>query len=110
MRPASAKAKGRKLQNELRDRLLTAFPELHPSDVKCAIMGERGEDVHLSLAAQLRFPFSVECKNVERLNIHAALEQATKNADGRTPLVVFRKNRTITYAALPLDTLLEILR
>ena len=30
----SAKAKGRVGQQEVRDRLLKAFPELHPDDVK----------------------------------------------------------------------------
>ena len=109
MTPKSAKAKGRRLQAEVRERILAAHPHLEPADVKCAIMGERGEDLHFSPAARKVFPFSVEAKNVESLNVWKALEQAQANANGAHPLLVFKRNRTDIYAALPLDTLLALL-
>ena len=39
-------------------------------------MGDSGEDILLSPAARKLFPFSVECKNQEKLNIWSSLEQA----------------------------------
>jgi hypothetical protein len=33
MRPSSAKAKGRRLQNQIRELILENFPQLHPDDV-----------------------------------------------------------------------------
>ena len=78
--------------------------------MKTAIMGESGEDVHLSPAARKLFPFSVEAKNQERLNIWKALEQAYANAkEGATPLVVFSRNHSKTYVALEFEDLLTLL-
>ena len=108
MRPQSAKAKGRRLQQETRDAILAAFPGLHPDDVRSTSMGASGEDLLLSPAAREMVPFSIECKNVESLNIHKAIEQAS----GRKypPLVVFRKNNTPAYVALPFDRFLTLLK
>ena len=41
MKSRSAKAKGRRLQQQVRDLLLERFsPELEPDDIRSAIMGE----------------------------------------------------------------------
>lgn len=110
MRPSSAKAKGRRLQDAIRTAILARFPSLEGDDVKCAIMGESGEDIHLSPAARKLFPFSVEAKNQERLNIWDALKQAEENAKpGAAPLVVFKRNRSKTYAAVDFDDLLRLM-
>ena len=37
--------------------------------------------------------FHLEIKRMERLNIHAAMHQAERDADGRIPAVVHRRNR-----------------
>lgn len=108
MKTSSAKAKGRRAQQEVRNAILEAFPALEPDDVKCAVMGESGEDVKLSPAARKKFPFSIEVKNVERLNIWQALTQAEANAEKYTPLLAFRRNRTKMYVALPLAAFLEL--
>lgn len=108
MKTSSAKAKGRRAQQEVRNAILEAFPALEPDDVKCAVMGESGEDVKLSPAARKKFPFSIEVKNVERLNIWQALTQAEANAEKYTPLLAFRRNRTRMYVALPLAAFLEL--
>ncbi|MEE8607947.1 MAG: hypothetical protein V3S55_10090 [Nitrospiraceae bacterium] len=107
MRPSSAKAKGRRLQDEVRQMLLETFTELEEDDVKCAIMGEGGEDIHLSPTARKLFPFSVECKNQERIQIWAALEQAESH--GHAPLLVFKRNRSRTYATLRVEDLMTIM-
>ena len=53
MKTSSAKAKGRKLQDLVRDKLLEKFKNyLEEDDIKSAIMGETGEDIKLSPAAK----------------------------------------------------------
>ena len=69
MKSRSAKNKGKRLQNKVRDLLLESFTDLEPDDVKSAIMGESGEDIKLSRAARRLIPYSFECKNQEKLNI-----------------------------------------
>lgn len=102
MRPSSAKAKGRRLQNAIKDMILAAFPSLEPDDVKPAIMGEAGRDIHLSPAAKRLLPVAFEAKNQERLNIWEALKQARSHAkEGEVPLLVFTRNREEVYVALP---------
>ena len=59
----SRKAKGRRLQNWVRDTLLSIFKTLDDNDVSCAIMGETGEDIKLSNPAKKLIPYSFECKN-----------------------------------------------
>lgn len=70
-------------------------------------MGASGEDLLLSPAARSIIPFSIECKNVESINIWKALEQAAGRA--HPPLVVFRRNNTKPHVALPFDAFLELL-
>ena len=109
MKPRSAKNKGKRLQNQIRDLILEKFNQLEPDDVRSITMGDSGEDILLSPAARKLFPFSVECKNQEKLNIWSALEQAENNSNGHTPLLIFKRNRTETYAVLEVNKLLELL-
>ena len=110
MKPRSAKNKGKRLQNKIRDLILEKFnSKLEPDDVRSITMGDSGEDILLSPAARKLFPFSVECKNQEKLNIWSSLEQAEGNSGNHPPLVIFKRNRTKTYAVLEFDKLLELL-
>ena len=109
MKPRSAKNKGKRLQNKIRDLILEKFDILEPDDVRSITMGDSGEDILLSPAARRLFPFSVECKNQEKLNIWSALEQAEENSGNHSPLVIFKRNRSKTYAVLEFDKLLELL-
>ena len=79
MKTRSAKNKGKRLQNSVRDILLETFTQLEEDDVKSTTMGESGEDIQLSPAARKLIPFAFECKNQEKLNIWSALEQAESN-------------------------------
>ena len=69
MSTRAAKAKGRRLQNEVRELLEESFPDLEEGDIRTAIMGQNGEDIILSPAARKKIPYSIECKNQESLNI-----------------------------------------
>ena len=64
MKTQSAKAKGRKLQQWVRDQIIEQL-EVHPEDIESRSMGAGGEDLIMARAARQKFPFSVECKNVE---------------------------------------------
>ena len=109
MRSRSRKNKGKRLQNKVRDILLEAFQDLEQDDIRSAIMGESGEDIKLSPAARKLIPYSIECKNQEKLNIWEALSQAEENSGVSTPVLIFKRNRTKTYAVLELERLLELL-
>ena len=109
MKPRSAKNKGKRLQNKVRDLILEKFNTLEVDDVRSITMGDRREDILLSPAARKLFPFSVECKNQEKLSIWSALEQAEENSGNHSPLVIFKRNRTKIYAVLEFDKLLELL-
>ncbi len=99
----SKKSKGRNLQKEVVAQLLKSFPFLHESDVQSTSMGAPGVDVKLSKAAQDVFPFAVECKATERLNLWFAWGQAQDNAKDLNPIVVHRKNRTKAVAIVDFE-------
>lgn len=111
MRTSSAKAKGRRLQDFIRDTFRYIFKEqLEPDDIKCAIMGTSGTDIVLSPAAKKLIPFDIESKNQENVSIPAALRQASANAKpGRVPLVVFKKNHGKVYVALEYDAFMKLI-
>ena len=109
MKSRSAKNKGKRLQNNVRDLILEKFNQLEEDDVRSITMGDSGEDILLSPAARKLFPFSVECKNQEKLNVWSSLEQTETNAGKHTPLLIFKRNRSKTYAVLQLDDLMEML-
>ena len=110
MKTRSGKAKGRRLQNKIRDLLLEHFSDkLEPDDVKVAIMGETGEDIKLSPAARRLIPYSFECKNQEKLNIWSALEQASENSGDYPPVLIFKRNRSKTYVTMDIKEFLRLL-
>ena len=110
MKTSSGKAKGRRLQNKIRDLLLEHFSDkLEQDDIRSQIMGMSGEDIVLSPAARKLFPFSVECKAQEKLSIWSSLEQAEGNSGDHTPLLIFKRNRSKTYAVLEFEELLKLL-
>ena len=109
MKSRSAKNKGKRLQNNVRDLLLESFTELEPDDVRSAIMGEYGEDIKLSPAARKQIPFSFECKNQEKLNIWGSLQQAEENSGDYSPVLIFKRNRSKTYAVVEIDKFIELI-
>ena len=109
--PKSSKAKGRKLQNMVRDALRGAFPTLEEDDIKSQTMGMTGEDIVLSPAARKIIPNSFECKNVERLQFWSSAEQCETNCkEGLSPVLVVKKNRKDPYACLPIDIFIRLMK
>ena len=92
MKTSSAKAKGRNLQKWVVDQLVEHL-DADPEDLESRPMGSQGEDVIMGKMTRQLFPYSVECKNVERLNVWDAYDQASANCKGYEPIVVMKKNR-----------------
>ena len=109
MKTRSAKNKGKRLQNKVRDILLETFDTLEPDDIRSAVMGDSGEDIQLSPAARKLIPYSIECKNQEKLNIWSALEQAEDNSKASTPVLIFKRNRSKTYAGLEIEEFIKLI-
>ena len=92
MKTSSAKAKGRNLQKWVRQKLIEML-DVHPEDIESRSMGAGGEDLIMARDARKKFPFSIECKNVERLNVWEAYEQCCANAGDHQPALFMKKNR-----------------
>lgn len=112
MKTRSAKAKGKRLVQHLRDRLLAWAPDLSPDDIYMPTTSQPGRDIFFSPKAQAIFPYAVECKNVEKLNVHQAYAQSKTHikAEGEIPMVVFSKNRSEVLIALSLEDFLKLTR
>jgi hypothetical protein len=109
MKISSAKSKGRRHQQDVCKKLLEVSYGLQEDDIRSASMGAPGEDILFSPAARNLFPFSIECKNVEKLSIWSAIAQSRYNKrEEHTEMVVFTRNREDTFAALPFEKFLEI--
>ncbi len=93
MRPQSAKAKGRRLQQWTRDQLIEHLM-ISDEDVESRSMGAGGEDLIMAKEARRKFPYSIECKNVEKVNVWEAMEQAKANAKKGEPLVIIKRNNS----------------
>ena len=93
MKTQSAKAKGRRLQQWFRDLLIEKL-DVHPEDIESRSMGAGGEDLIMARAARKKFPYSIECKNQENVNVWKAYEQAKENSNDYEPIVVLKRNNT----------------
>ena len=111
MKARSAKAKGRALQNLVRDRVMQSFPNFELDiDIRSAIMGETGEDIKLSSKARESFPFSVECKSLKTISVYRHYDQARKNCPPEAqPLVVVKENRRKPLAVIDFEYFMEMI-
>jgi|TARA_B110000240_G_scaffold177765_1_gene206674 hypothetical protein len=93
MKTSSAKAKGRKLQQWFAQVMVNTL-NLHEEDLESRPMGSQGEDIIMGRESREKFPYSIECKNQEAVNVWKAYEQASTNCKGYEPLVVIKRNRS----------------
>ena len=107
MKPQSAKAKGRRLQQQFRELLIEELG-IHPEDIESRSMGAGGEDLIMARAARERFPYSIECKNVEKLNVWEAYKQAEENSKDYEPVVVMKKNNHKTLVVIDAEHFVKI--
>ena len=107
MTPQSAKAKGRKLQKWFRQLLIDQL-NINPEDLESRSMGAGGEDLIMSSGARQMFPYSVECKNQESLNVWNAFEQAKKNSGVYEPILIIKKNRKTPLAVVDAEHFVQL--
>jgi hypothetical protein len=91
-------------------KLLIEKLQIDPEDIESRSMGAAGEDLIMSKAARDKFPYSIECKNQERLNIWQAWEQANNNKGIYEPMLVIKKNGTSPLVVLNAETFLEYVK
>ena len=109
MKTSSAKAKGRRLQQKFMQLLIEKL-DIDPEDIESRSMGAGGEDLIMSKAARNKFPYSIECKNQEKLNIWSAWDQANGNKGLYEPLVVIKKNGVRPLVVLDAENFLDMIR
>jgi hypothetical protein len=109
---ASAKQKGRKLQQLVRDKLIELLTPwgIVEDDVKSTGMGQGGEDVQLSPLARKYMPVSIECKKYAKFAIYGPYEQAEKASGKYEPLLVIQGDRKKPLAIVALDYYIELER
>lgn len=109
MTPQSAKAKGRKLQQWVRDQILQRFPTLSTDDVRSTSMGAGGEDIQLSTAARELVSYTIECKNRKAIAVFKDYAQAcTHNLI--EPLVILKQNQSKPLALVDAEHFLDLVQ
>lgn len=109
MKPRSAKAKGKRLQNWTRDLILEIFPSLEPDDVRSTTMGDSGEDVQLSPAARRWVPFQIECKNRSQMSVFKDYAQAQEHGK-HEPLVVIKQDNSEPLVVMDAKAFFQMLK
>lgn len=102
------KAKGRQLQQKVRDAIYEAFPHLEDGDVVSTGMGQGGEDVRLSPAARKVFPYSVEAKRHKAFAVYGPYEQAKANSMGYEPILVIQGDRKKPLVLVDLEHFMSL--
>lgn len=105
----SAKAKGRKLQQWVRNVILELIHTLEPDDVKSTSMGAGGEDVQLSPAARKKLPISIECKARKSIAVYSYYAQAKENCPKDIePVVIIKADRKTPLALVDAEFFLRV--
>ncbi len=95
----SAKAKGRRLQQWVCERISNLTGEEWGSSgddkpIESRPMGQSGCDVRMESHVRKMFPFSVECKFQESWSVHSWIKQAQENqVEGTDWLLVAKRSR-----------------
>ena len=106
---ASAKAKGRRLQQWVRDFLRENLSGVEDDDITSTPGGVNGPDIGLSPLARRAFPWTVECKARARVGLYDALEQAAANLiDNTKPVAIYKQDRKPAIAVLYATDFLEL--
>ena len=91
MKTQSKKSKGRRLQKWVREQLIEKL-NIHEEDIESRSMGAGGEDLIMARAARETFPYSIECKNQEKVNLWESYKQADDNSGKYEPIVFIKRN------------------
>ena len=109
MKTQSAKAKGRRFQQWVRDQLIEQL-NVHPEDIESRSMGAGGEDLIMARAARAKFPYSIECKNQESVNVWKSYEQAVENSGNYEPIVIIKRNKSKPLVLIDAEHFVSLLK
>ena len=110
MKEISRRRKGRRLQNLLRNKILSTFDILRPTDVRVAKTGENGADIKMSKIARRILPYQFECKNQKRMStIWTWYNQARKHGK-LEPILVCKTNDRKPLVIMDLDHFFKIIK
>jgi len=109
MKPQSAKSKGRKLQQWF-TKLLVDVLDMDEEDLESRPMGSQGEDIIMGKLSRGKFPYSIECKNQEAVNVWKAYAQAQENCKSYEPLVVIKRNRSKTLVLVDAEHFVSLFK
>ena len=111
MKTGSAKAKGRRLQQWVCQKLsdITGIAWGEDELIQSRGMGQNGADVMLMGEAKELIRFDIEIKNQEKWALPAYIEQAKANTkEGRNWLLVLSKNRFKPIVVVDADVFFEL--
>lgn len=113
MKTSSAKAKGRRCSVDAKKFLVEKIG-IKEDHITVTPSGVPGDDLVLTEEAKLKFPFRIENKNTEKLNIWKAFEQLDKRIKkDELKCVFFKRNKSDLYIAMlanDLSIFLEIIK
>ena len=110
MKQDSRRAKGKKLQRILRDKLLSAFPDLHAGHIRVAKAGQQGEDLKLSRIARRLIPYQWECKNQEKFStLYSFYDQGCRHGKYE-PVLIIKQNTSRALAVIDLDQFIDLIK
>ena len=62
----------------------------------------------MARAARAKFPYSIECKNQESVNVWKAFEQANENSGDYQPIVVIKRNKSRPLVLIDAEYFVEL--
>ena len=101
--PINSRQKGARFEREIANILKPLFPTAARGGQYQSRCGGEAPDVEGT-------PFWLELKVGKRPNIHAAMEQARAETDGRPPVVISKKDRETTLVTLELEEFLRLVK
>jgi len=110
MKYNSKKRKFLKLQNQIRIKILKAFPHLKKKDVDIATEGQSGPDILLSRIGKKLCPYQYEIKSQNRMaTIYKWFAQASKKTK-LNPVVVMKANGRDPLVVLDVDHFFDLIK
>jgi hypothetical protein len=108
MNTRSAKAKGRRFQYFLCEKIAELFnTTFSQSDDNCPIhsreMGQHGTDIILRGELAKLFPYDIECKNCETISLTSWIEQAKANCKKGNNWLLAIKNKKLKKPVVVMD-------
>ena len=101
----NSKRKGTRGETELRDYLTAMGFPAHRNDQRF-----KGGKDNPDVAAEGLEAFHIECKRCERLSLGVAMAQSERDAAGRIPVVMHRRNRQPWYITMGLKDFLKVVK